>query len=230
MPKKKEIQKTAPEGIVKLPVSTTLNVRMTLLDELLGTASSNPEVHEEHIASKSADKLKVKEELQSLPSDELMEKSITAIHRTEDGEPMLYDYQIRGFIKEALGALVEFDKIELAKGKKKISLSKWTYKRIVDNFVFVSPRKIVLNMPEDTEMGICTRPLRAETMKGERVALASSETVPAGTTFDCQIEIDHPMLVPLVRHCLNFGRKKGIGQWRNSGKGKFTWEEVEAVA
>jgi hypothetical protein len=30
----------------------------------------------------------------------------------------------------------------------------------------------------------------------------------------------------LVREWLDYGRLRGIGQWRNSGRGRFTWEEI----
>jgi hypothetical protein len=88
--------------------------------------------------------------------------------------------------------------------------------------VFVTPRQIDL-VPVS---GICTRPLRADTMQGERVSLASSEVIPAGTSFELEIETLTPALDKLVVKCLDFGSKKGLGQWRNSGKGRFSWEKV----
>ena len=32
--------------------------------------------------------------------------------------------------------------------------------------------------------------------------------------------------VEYVREWLDYGRLNGIGQWRNSGKGRFVWEEL----
>lgn len=189
---------------------------------MLGTASANPDIHKEYIASKSADAEKFEEELKALHADALMEKSMTVFPRDADGTPILWDYQFKGFIKEAVGVLVDLLDKETRIGKTK--LTKFTHKRIVDNFIFVSPRKLRLSEKVGT---ICTRPLRADTMQGERVALASSETVPAGATFICEIRTLNPQLDDLVRKCLDYGALKGIGQWRNSGKGRFTWEEVE---
>ncbi len=31
----------------------------------------------------------------------------------------------------------------------------------------------------------------------------------------------------LVREWLTYGRLRGLGQWRNSGKGRFTFEELD---
>lgn len=199
-----------------------MKIKITLTEDMLGTASANPDIHKEYIASKSADAEKSEEELKALHADALMEKSTTVFPRDADGTPILWDYQFKGFIKEAVGVLVDLLDKETRIGKTK--LTKFTHKRIVDNFIFVSPRKLRLSEKVGT---VCTRPLRADTMQGERVALASSETVPAGTTFICEIRTLNPQLDDLVRKCLDYGALKGIGQWRNSGKGRFTWEEVE---
>lgn len=200
-----------------------MKIRVTLQEEMLGTASANPDVHREFIASKSNDAERTADELASLPADERMEKAVTVFPRDDDGTPILWDYQVKGFIKEAVGILIELSDKETRIGKTK--LSKFTHKRIVDNFVFVSPRKIRLSCA--TVGPICTRPLRADTMKGERVSLASSETVPAATTFECEITTLAPALSDMMKDCLNYGAMKGLGQWRNSGKGRFSWVEVE---
>jgi len=199
-----------------------MKIKITLTEDMLGTASANPDIHKEYIASKSADAEKFEEELKALHADALMEKSTTVFPRDADGTPILWDYQFKGFIKEAVGVLVDLLDKETRIGKTK--LTKFTHKRIVDNFIFVSPRKLRLS---EKVGSLCTRPLRADTMHGERVALASSETVPAGATFICEIRTLNPQLDDLVRKCLDYGALKGIGQWRNSGKGRFTWEEVE---
>lgn len=201
-----------------------MKVRMTFTEEVLGTASADPKIHEEFIAKKSADKEKIKEELASLPSDRLLEKEVTVFHRGVDNEPILFDYQVKGFIKEAIRKQVEFGHIELQKKPKTVvKLSKYTYKRIVDNFIFVFPRIIKLILPSEGEMGYCTRPLRGDTQKGERIALATSETVPVGTVIECEIRWLHEALKGCILEALKYGKMKGIGQWRNSGKGRFDW-------
>ena len=57
--------------------------------------------------------------------------------------------------------------------------------------------------------------------------LAASETVPAGTTLDFEVLVMNPKDAETVREWLDYGQLRGLFQWRNSGKGRFTWEEVE---
>lgn len=101
------------------------------------------------------------------------------------------------------------------------------YKKVIDGLIFVHPRKIVLNLPEGSEIGSCQRPLRVQSPQGERVCLANSETVPAGTTIEFEIQLLDSGYEALVREWLAYGKLRGLGQWRNSGKGKYTWEEVK---
>jgi hypothetical protein len=41
-------------------------------------------------------------------------------------------------------------------------------------------------------------------------------------TIVCLVDED----VDYVKEWLDYGRFNGIGQWRNSGKGRFTWEQI----
>jgi len=189
---------------------------------MLGTNSGDPDVHREFIASKSADAEKVKEELATLHAEELEEKSKTVFSRDAGGNPVIWDYQIRGFLKEAMTALLQLEEKEVRIGKKK--LSPYTCRGVVDSFIFVYPRMIKLSQGVGAD---CIRPLRAETMRGERVSLATSETVPAGTTFECEIKMLSPALEPWIMAALEYGADKGLGQWRNSGKGSFSFELLE---
>lgn len=192
-----------------------LKVRLTFTEEMLGTASSDPEIHEKYIASKSPDAKTISDEVKAVGVEEVVEKSMTIFPKLEDGTPFIYDYQIRGFFKEACAAL------KAIKDKKSSGIK--AFKKKVDNHVFVNPRKIPLDF-HSGEANNCQRPLRASTPQGERVSLANSETAPAGTTIEftvvCLVDED----VELVKEWLEYGEFKGLGQWRNSGKGRFTVE------
>lgn len=71
-----------------------LKVKLTFTEELLGTASSNPEIHEEFIASKSPDAKTIAEEVAAVGVEEVVEKQMTIFPKLEDGTPFVYDYQI----------------------------------------------------------------------------------------------------------------------------------------
>ena len=89
--------------------------------------------------------------------------------------------------------------------------------------IFVEPRYIKLNVTNPQGVGVLERPLRAETMQGPRVTLASSEMVPANTYFDCTLTVLAPEIITedLLREWLDYGQFMGFGQWRGGGNGVF---------
>lgn len=196
----------------------TLEVRITFIEEVLGTAPNDEDVYRNFIASKAPDAQTVEEEIAEHGVDAVSDKGMTVFARDEDGNPCLYDYMIKGFFKDSCGMLKK------ATGSKSASIK--AHKKMVDGLVFVSPRLIPFKMPEGSEMGICQRPLRASTAQGERVALAMSETVPAGSTCELEITCLTDGDEQYVREWLDYGKWRGIGQWRNSGVGRFEWEEL----
>jgi hypothetical protein len=149
--------------------------------------------------------------------DNIAEKSMTIFPRDKDGNPILWDYQIKGFFKDSCSALRKVTGTASSKIK--------AYKKEIDGLIFVFPREIKINL--NGEIGICERPLRAQTAQGERVALASSETVPAGSSAKITIRCLSDAHEKAVREWLDYGQLKGLGQWRNSGKGRFSWEEIK---
>ena len=196
-----------------------MTVRLTFTEMVLGTASANPELHREYIASKSPDAATIEDEVAAIGVDAVEEKAMT-IFPKEDGKPFLYDYQIKGFFKNACKAMREVDKSASSKLK--------AYKTKIDNLVFVLDRKIFFQNPDggDVVIGNLQRPLRASTAQGERIALANSESVPAGTQVEFTIATLTPDLMNQVTEWLDYGVLNGIGQWHNSGCGRFTWELI----
>lgn len=195
-----------------------LKVRLTLIDEALGMMPANTEIHETYIASKAPDAPSIEEEVAAVGAAEVVEKTMTVFPRLEDGKtPFFWDYQIRGFFKDAIGMLRRVSDSKCAKVK--------NYKKAIDGLLFVNERKIPIHCAGP--MGDCQRPLRAETLQGPRVALAHSETVPEGSWCEFTIKMLDESLEPVVRECLDYGALRGLAQWRNSGKGRFAWEAVE---
>ncbi len=192
-----------------------LKVKLTFTEDVLGTASGNPEIHKEFIASKAPDAKSIEQEVAAVGVEEVVEKSMTVFPKLADGTPFIYDYQIRGFFKEACGVL--------RKVPATLSSKVTAYKKMVDGLVFIKERQIPIDM-HGCRLDSCQRPLRASTAQGERVSLANSEVVPSGSTIDFTVICLADGDIKIVKEWLDYGRFKGLGQWRNSGKGRFTVE------
>lgn len=195
----------------------TIPIRITFTEELLGTACASPEIHREFIASKAPDAKSIEEEVAALGPEEVTQSGMT-LFPNGDGKPFLWDYQLKGFFKDACGMLARVPGTRSNKLK--------AYKKVIDGLLFVTPRKIHLQLPKGGTLGECQRPLRAQTAQGERVALAHSQTAPAGTTIEFALGLLDETHEKLVEEWLDYGQLRGLGQWRNSGKGKFSWSKA----
>ena len=200
-----------------------MKVKITLIEEVLGSSPSNEELLATYIASKAPTDELTSEEIDNIKAQNA-EDRITIFPRQADGTPFIYDYQIKGMLKDSCKALAAAGKAGYPGGKACAGLK--AYKKLIDGLIFVSPREIPYNM-NGMRMDYCERPLRASTPQGERVSIAKSETVPAGSTIEFEITCLDPKLEDMVRECLDYGKLRGLGQWRNSGKDRYTWEEVK---
>lgn len=193
-----------------------IKVRLTFTEEVLGTCSNNPEIHSEFIASKAPDAKSREEEIEALGVEEVVEKSMTIFPKLEDGTPFLYDYQIKGFFKDTCSALRKVSDTKSSKLK--------AFKKEIDGLVFIEERKIPFN--NFGTIGECQRPLRAQTALGERIALAHSETVQADSYIEFTVTCLKDDLIGYVKEWFDYGKYRGIGQWRNASKGRFVWEII----
>ena len=158
----------------------TYRVTLELTEPILGTVPKNKDVYRDFVAGKAAD-LGDEELAEELATVEHVEESgWTGFHTDEDG-PFLYDYVLKGFFKDACSML------RRVPGTKSKALT--AYRKIIDGLIFPKPRKIHMALPDGEGLGVLERPLRAQTAQGERVALARSDTAPAGTriAFDLLI-------------------------------------------
>lgn len=195
----------------------SLKVELTFTEKILGTANSNPEIHRDYIASKAPDAKTKEEEIEELGVDEVERKDMTVFPRMEDGRPFLYDYQIKGFLKNAARMLKKVPGTKVKGIKAHIQL--------IDGLLFIEERKIPLIF--DGEVGNLQRPLRASTPQGERVALANSETCPAGTKITFTFLALNKEAESVIPELLDYGKLNGIGCWHNGGFGRFEWRYVE---
>lgn len=200
-----------------------MKIRITLTEEVLGSSPSNEELLAAYIASKAPTDDLTAQEVDNIKAQAAEERT-TIFPKTADGTPFIYDYQIKGMFKDSCKALATAGKAGYPGGKHCAALK--AYKKAIDGLIFVSPREIPYNL-HGLKMGFCERPLRAQTPMGERVSIAKSETVPAGSTIEFEVTCLDQKLEDVVRECFDYGTLRGLGQWRNSGKGRFEWEEVK---
>ena len=196
-----------------------IKVKITFTEDCLGTASADPELHSRFIASNAPDAPSREEEIAAVGAEEVEERSMTVFPRDKEGNPIFWDYQIKGFFKDACSALQRMKGEDMAKESCKLK----AYKKIIDGVIFVFPRKIKINLAGD--IGDLQRPLRAQTAQGERIALAHSETIPEGSSIECTIQVPN-QYEPVVMEWLEYGKFKGLGQWRNASWGRFEYEII----
>lgn len=191
-----------------------MKVKVTFTEEALGTASANPDIYKDYIGTKAPDAKSLEEEVMAIGEDAVIERAMTVFPRNAEGQPCMWDYQWKGFFKDACKALRKINGTEC----KKVT----AYKQVIDKLIFPQPRMIPINV--NGEMGICQRPLRGNTPQGETISLAISETVPAGSTVEFEIKLYDDSHEKWVKEMFEYGADGGTLQWRNSGKGRFTVE------
>ena len=195
-----------------------MDVELTFVDPLLGTIPTNGDIFEKYIGAPDT------EESGHLPpedeeaKEEKPELMVTGFYRDDEGHPALRDYHIKGFFKDAAGSLRRIP------GNKTGYYS--AYKKVVDGLIFPAPRYIPLLMPDGGEITYCDRPGRSSGPGGDRVFLMRSEQVPVGTSIHFSLTMLDEAMWDWVRGLLDYGHYRGLGQWRNSGMGRFRWQEA----
>ena len=193
-----------------------MKIRITFKEEVLGTTAGEKEVFQKFIASKGPNAKTTEEEIEAYGEEEVVNKGMTLFPKLESGNPFFWDYQIKGFFKDSCSALKRCPDFKSSELK--------AHNKIIDGCIFVSPRKIEITLAG--EMGVCERPLRAQTAKGERISLACSQTIPAGSAIEFEVRCLNNGHEKFVREWLGYGEFRGMGAWRNSGKGSFSFEEI----
>jgi len=212
----------------------TFRVRLTFIDSILGGEPADKNLHATYIQSKIPDDLYTEEERLAIEEEELRglmegdEKGTTVFYRDENDEPCLKNNHIKGFFKSACGALKS--------DKHNLSSKVTAYKKEIDTHVFVFPdasdrSKRFIPFHDYGSIGSCQRPLRAQTMQGERVAIADSEEIKAGAWIEFDVVVlahdKKPLGRELVEEWLEYAEFNGLGQWRNSGKGAAVYEILD---
>lgn len=186
--------------------------------ELEGILGSQPArgLAEEYLLGKAIkDGVDPKDEREALTVADALEKRTTVFHKIS-GRPVLFNYQIKGFFKEAANNL-----------KDTLGIT-WPNARIAQG-LFVFPRVIFLHRPDGTEItqedcGIYERPLRAITMQGPRTSITRSEWIKAPIVAEVEAHlVGNKLDEKILMELLEYGKYSGVGQFRGGGFGTFSY-------
>ena len=178
--------------------------RIQLITEMLGTVPKDQDIYNTYIESQ---KPQENTEDEFLTVENSGEKGWTGFRSDENGL-FIYDYMIRGFLKNAGNVLKE-------------SLGMKAVQSKIDKYVFVFPRKIYLGKTEPD--GVLARSLRGMTPQGQRVSLVKSDYVNAGTIleYDLKIVPNKDIKMKVIDTIMEYGQLSGLGQFRNGSYGRF---------
>lgn len=205
-------------------------IRLDFLKPVLGTVPKSKEVYKTFIVGKLREEHKAgritKEEMEDREADELQsieereETGWTGFQENSKGL-FFYDRWIKGHLKAA-GVALE---------TQVPGVSKWTIKGLVNRAVHLADWHIPLMRGGKQVQkidGVEDRPLRAETMRGDRVCLVRSDRL--DTPLYCEFEL---RVIPqkiskggkfnmeTVKALLAYGEFCGLGQFRTAGYGQF---------
>ncbi len=206
-------------------------VTLELFERLLGSSPPDRDIYLRYIAGftpegeaigkRGAGSMdQANEELASLPGAEALPDDIedaskvTVFPRDPEGRLHMWDYQLKGFLKEAGNILKADLKVPALRDK-------------LDNYVYIYPRRILLCRPDGTAITepdlLLRRTLRAFTMQGPRVSMPVSECIldPIRLDFELALLAHDKLDDGILGALLQYGEQKGLGQWRNASNGRF---------
>lgn len=231
-------KKALPDGIEE----SYYELKISLLEPMLGTVPKDTSIYGDWVLAKREEGQKDLPESEKDKDDETLtvdtvgaeeRKGWTGFH-WDQGGPFIYNYMVKGFLKNAAKVLRQQSGISALQSK-------------VTNFVYVRPRRVHFDMADAMQaeelvsyigtgeatakigpngLACLERPLRAETMRGPRVSLARSDVIGGGTVIRCVVKLlKNPEITEKVlRYLLQYGENQGLGQWRNADWGSFEYE------
>lgn len=93
-----------------------MKVRITLLEEALGSSPSNEDLLGTYIASKAPTEELEAQEIETIKAQNAEER-LTVFPKLPDGTPFIYDYQIKGMLKDSCKMLAKAGKAGYPGGK-----------------------------------------------------------------------------------------------------------------
>jgi hypothetical protein len=190
-------------------------LKITLTERMLGTIPRDREVLAQHVMDQKEAK---GDEIPPRTPEDQEQRAWTTFYVDENELPVLFDYQLKGFLKEAANDIKD------VAGPNETKIA--SLRSHVERSVFILPRMTPL---QDTPVGdnqMIERPLRAMTQQGPRVTVVRSDYIEAGQTYTFKLLVlkKSKITEEVLLKILSRGQLKGLGQWRNGGYGRFDAE------
>jgi hypothetical protein len=229
MPKKinHEVEEVKSTSVISAGWLESRKYRLTGLTPILGSQPASEAIRTQFVSSKAPESELSEEERALFAAEQSQSAGVTVFPRDPDNDEclILLDYMVRGFFKSALSAMNAHIGIAASKSK-------------VDKYLFISPRRIPITRDGELiydEDSYYERPLRAETARGPRVSLVSSECIDAPWQIEIEIKVvfnaatakSRALNWEVVETALDYGQLSGLGQFRNGSYGTFTWERID---
>ena len=146
-----------------------MKIRITAIEEVLGSSPSNEDLLGTYIASKAPNEELSAQEVDNIKAQQA-EDRVTVFPKLADGTPFIWDYQIKGMFKDSCKMLAKAGKAGYPGGKACAAIK--AYKQAIDGLLFLTPREIPFNL-NGMKLDYCERSLRADTPMGREPALRS---------------------------------------------------------
>mgnify|MGYP001576645634 FL=1 len=197
----------------------TYDIVLEFTEDMLASSPADPEVYARFIASRAVESKaeetpNTADEVEGLPPvDE--RGSWSVFHRNGDGI-YVFDYKVRGFLKEAAAAVT---------GRTGLT----AYKSKIDRWLFVLPRRIYMTNGVGQiiaePQGALERPIRAMTMQGPRVSVKRSDLVREGARMSFRLVVlplgERELTRERIGSWFDYGQWTGMGEWRTGSYGRF---------
>lgn len=147
------------------------------------------------------------------------------------GRPMIGDHMIKGFLKAAGEAIARTQ----PKKQGAILQSASYTQSIINQHCACSESFLIFDQDilrnKDGSPNYDQRSIRAMTAQGPRISLIRSEQVPAGAKLKFVLKVldNSPLTEEALRKMFSYGEMVGLGQWRSSSRGSFTFIMEEVI-
>lgn len=207
-------------------LATTYKIELKFIQPILGTSPADPEIYRNYLGGHEIDADTLEEEIEKIGTDEALDNRMTVFMK-EDGTPLLKMHQIKGFLCSAAKALRRNSNSKIA------GVTSYVQKIKDGVYIFNDEGDLYFPIIFDGDIAVTQRPCRTENAHGDpQVFLNASEEIPKGATCQFNLQLlcsEDQLCAEDIFELFDYGKYRGLLQWRNGGYGSFKWRVVEVT-